>query len=289
MTRLAILADLHGNLPALEAIIDDLAQFEIDHVIVAGDIINGAPFSSEVLERIFDLRWSVIRGNHEFYLLDYDTPREREHMRGQPLPAYLNEMLVGWRSIIAAMPDELTLFYPDAPPVRIVHGIPGDHFQAITPNTSEEQIYEWLDGVQEAVLVAGHYHIAFERQVGPWHILNPGPAGMPCDGIPKPGYLLLESDDNGWQASFRRVEYNPESIYRAFEAQNLIERLDYVGFLHEAQFKMARPLINSFMRWCEVNHPDEQKTIALAQRFLDEGDIWPYLGENYQVNRELLP
>ena len=50
MTRLAVLADIHGNLPALKAVIDDMAQFEVDHVVVAGDSVNWGPFSCEVLE-----------------------------------------------------------------------------------------------------------------------------------------------------------------------------------------------------------------------------------------------
>ena len=75
MTRLAVLADIHGNLPALQAVIDDMAQFAVDQVVVAGDSINWGPFSREVLEVIRERRWPVIRGNNELYLLDYDTER----------------------------------------------------------------------------------------------------------------------------------------------------------------------------------------------------------------------
>src|SRR3972149_5518130 len=75
MTRLAILSDLHGNLPALEAVQQDLSRFQVDYVIVAGDVIDRGPFSVQVLERVTREGWAVIRGNAEFYLLDYGTPR----------------------------------------------------------------------------------------------------------------------------------------------------------------------------------------------------------------------
>lgn len=75
MTRLATLADIHGNLLALEVVLADLAQSEIDQVIVAGDVINWGPFSAPVMARVAAAGWARIRGNNEDYLLDYATPR----------------------------------------------------------------------------------------------------------------------------------------------------------------------------------------------------------------------
>ena len=62
MTRLAILSDLHGNLPALEAVQQDLSQFQVDHVIVAGDVINIGPFSAQVLELVTSRGWAADPG-----------------------------------------------------------------------------------------------------------------------------------------------------------------------------------------------------------------------------------
>ena len=71
MTQLAILSDIHGNLPALDAVLNDLAQFKVDQVVVAGDVINWGPFSAQVMERVTREGWPALRGNTEFYLLDY--------------------------------------------------------------------------------------------------------------------------------------------------------------------------------------------------------------------------
>ena len=73
--KLAILADIHGNLPALDAVARELERLQPDYVVVNGDLINGVPFSAEVIDRIRTVDWVVIRGNHEFYLLDLGTPR----------------------------------------------------------------------------------------------------------------------------------------------------------------------------------------------------------------------
>jgi predicted phosphodiesterase len=117
MTRLAILADIHGNLPALEAVLQDLSQFKMDHVIVAGDVINWGPFSAQVMERVTREGWAVIRGNNEFYVLDYNTPRAPSEWEEYSLLPWLHGQLNGhWRNVIAA--------WPDAPPLRVVHGSP---------------------------------------------------------------------------------------------------------------------------------------------------------------------
>src|SRR5688500_2479272 len=70
--RLAILADIHSNYPALEAVLADLATQGVDEVIVAGDAVNGAPFVREVQDTLYEQGWRMVRGNHEQYMLDCD-------------------------------------------------------------------------------------------------------------------------------------------------------------------------------------------------------------------------
>ncbi len=287
MTRIAILTDIHGNLPALEAVIADMAVYEPQHVIVGGDIINGAPFSREVLERVYDLRWGLIRGNHEFYMLDYNTPREPANRKGALTFPYLYEQLRGvWYDRIAALPDMLTLYYPDAPPLRIAHGIPGDHFRAILPEQTAEEVEARLDGVWETTYVGGHYHCPMERRVGHWHIINPGAVGMPADGIREAGYVILDGDSAGWRATFRRVPYDVTPIIEAYERLNLIERSGAIGYLTYRTLLVARPLVNAFLDWKALHCPDTPESLALAETFLRSGQVWEAIPQSYKVNRE---
>src|SRR5690242_4951955 len=113
MTRLAILSDIHGNLPALEAVIQDLDQFQVDHVIVAGDVINWGPFSAQVVERVVREGWAVIRGNNEFYLLDYNTPRAPRLWQSDdwPLLPWLHAQLAGhWHSVSRSLKPPVCSF-----------------------------------------------------------------------------------------------------------------------------------------------------------------------------------
>lgn len=286
MTRLAILSDIHGNLPALEAVIADLEHFHPDHVIVAGDLINTVPFDVEVMERVTSLGWTAIRGNHEFYLLDYGTPRERPNMKASPSPAWLNNTLKDWVPYIAAMPDQLTLYYRDGPPIYLTHGYPGQPFDAVARDTPDEKVVSWLHGIEQTTYVAGHYHLSVHRQVGKWLVLNPGPVGAVMDGTHTACYLILDAADDHWKPTFRRVPYDYAQVEAAFKAHRLDEILGVEGMLKCEQIRRSRPIINAFSRWLGQCYPGEGWSYPRAHEFLalPLEAIWDYLGSGYRVN-----
>jgi predicted phosphodiesterase len=285
MTRLAVLADIHANLPALEAVIADLEQFHVDHVIVAGDIINWGPFSVEVVERITSLGWGLIRGNHEYYLLDYDTPRAPDIWKTFDTPRWLNDQLGGhWKNVIAAWPESLTLRYPDAPLARVVHASPRDIRAGIYDLTPDDEVAACLDGVDESFVIFGHTHLRMDRQVGRWRLFNPGAVGAPLDGKHGASYVILDGDAHGWHPTFRRVAFDPAPNFAAFEERQIVEHLGSTGILLIEEYKRARPYIYPFNEWCRLHHPDEPRTVALAEHFLAEvTDIDPYLPAAYQT------
>lgn len=289
MTRLAILSDVHGNLPALEAVIADMAPFQPDQVIVSGDLINIGPFSAQVMQRVTDLGWATIRGNHEYYLLEHNTPHEPESRQRWVTLPLLHEQLKGrWYNHIAALPDDLTLYYPDAPPIRVFHGLPGDPFQALTRTSSDDEVRAALAGVEESTTISGHYHLSFEHHVDGWHSLNPGSLGAPLDGLQDANYLILDSDGDGWRATFRRVAVDYAPLFAEFERQRFVEQCGVIGYLIVQQFRQARTVIASFDRWHKTQYPDDPATIALVDEFLSSGDLWQYALPPYRYNQHLL-
>jgi predicted phosphodiesterase len=285
VTRLAILSDIHANLPALEAVIADMGQFNVDHVVVAGDIINWGPFSVEVVERITSLGWGLIRGNHEYYLLDYDTSRAPDLWKTFDTPRWLNEQLGGrWKNVIAAWPESVSLRYPDAPLVRVVHATPRNIREGIYDLTPDDEAEAALDGVDESFVIFGHTHLRMNRQVGRWHLFNPGSVGTPLDARLGASYLILDGDAGGWHPTFHRVVYDPAPNFAAFEDRKIIDHLGSTGRLLIEEYKTARPYIYPFNEWSRQHHSDEPRTVALAERFLAEvDDIDPYLPAAYQT------
>ncbi len=278
MTRLAVLGDIHGNLPALEAVWADLSQFEVDHVVVAGDVINWGPFSLEVLEFLDERRerCSIVRGNHEFYLLDYDSPRAPEawkRITGERLtgPRWIHQLIGDtWRRRIAGWPDTLSLRFADAVPLRVVHGAPGNPWQGVYEDTPVEVVAEAFASVKESTVVSAHTHLTLDRQVDRWHIVNPGSAGNPTDGIPDASYMLLESGEGGWHATHRRVPFDRSRVIQELERQSAIaEHNDFGRFIVE-EFRTARPWVGPYMLWRRTNYPNEPMTTSLAELFTED-------------------
>ncbi|HET9014855.1 MAG TPA: metallophosphoesterase family protein [Thermomicrobiaceae bacterium] len=274
--RLAILADIHGNLPALEAVLADLAPLAVDQIVVAGDAINWGPFSAQVLERLGRIDAVALRGNHEFFLLDHGTPREPPAWRDVRSLAWLARQLdPDWRHHLAAWPDALSLRYPDAPPVRVVHGVPGNAFAGIYPRTTDDEIRGYLAGVGEFTIIAAHTHIPLDRVVDGRRVLNPGSVGHALDGLHRAHYLLLDAADGSWQPSFRHVPYDTAALFAEFQRQRFVEECGADAFLIVEEFRRARPVLCEFRGWHQETCPDEPFTRALAERFLAERDAAP--------------
>ncbi|MCY3945456.1 MAG: metallophosphoesterase family protein [Anaerolineaceae bacterium] len=291
MTRLAVLADIHGNLPALEAVIADMQGEELDQVVVAGDLINGAPFSRQVLETVVDSGWVAIRGNHEMLFLEHlaESPGKKARRDSR----WVLEMTAGqlgdhWRAQVAAMPDELTLRFADAPPLRILHGSAGNPFRTINRHTDETEACTLLSGVQEKSVVTAHCHLHFERRLAGRQVLNPGSVGAPLDGRTSAAYMLLNGDDSGWQAEFRRVPVNVGPLVAEFRRLDVERRWGAEGYLLVEQFRLARPLFSSFRRWHVEHYRGRGESVELAAEFLSGGRLWDYLPPEYQLNRHLL-
>jgi predicted phosphodiesterase len=292
MTRLAVIADLHGNLPALEAIIDDMAQYAPDAVVVVGDLINFGPFSAEVLARVFDLGWAVIRGNHEFYLLDHDTPRAPDHWRTYTTPGWLRRTIPpDLQRRVAALPDTLTLYYPDAPPLRVVHGYPDTHWDGMYPSTPDDEAIAHYRGVREESIVCGHIHLTQTRTLREngrcWRIFNPGSAGLPLDGRPgEAPYLILDGSVDGWQPTFVRARCDPAPLIAALSSDAYSTAHGPFAPLYADEMRTARLRVWPFNLWRAKRYPGLDATAAMSAEFLALGDgIWDWTHRDFWLNR----
>lgn len=284
--RIAVLADIHGNLPALEAVIRDMQQFEPEQVVVAGDLINWGPFSVEVVRHVLDSHWAAIRGNHEFYMLYHQTPFAPESWRNFATPDWLNRHIPRAERIqIGGLPDELRLCYPGAPFIRVVHASPRNHWLGIFPTqTTDAEVCELLANVEETTVIAGHTHLQMDRTVDRWRIINPGSVGIPLDGNPAAGYAIIESSGDGWRATFRRVDYDLDALMDACNKLDYVRTLGPYGRLMQEEFLQARPLVYSFNFWKQKYHPDEAETAELVDAFFSDPDArLEFLKPDYRV------
>jgi putative phosphoesterase len=213
--RVAALYDIHGNLPALEAVV---AELEADAVVVGGDVASG-PMPLETLELLRSLEQPVhyVRGNAD-RVLDLD---------GIPEPNRSARLWVAER-----LSEDDLRFLNDLPldvvvdGVRFCHGAPGSDVETITRLTPDERLRTLLAGVREPTVVCGHTHVQFDRVVDGRRVLNAGSVGYPYEANPGAYWLLLGEDPE-----FRRTSYDVEGAMRRIEATGYPRLGDYLAEL----------------------------------------------------------
>jgi predicted phosphodiesterase len=206
--RVAALYDVHGNLPALEAV---LSEVDADLILVGGDIVPG-PWPSETLERLRDLgkRVRFIRGNadREF---STESGSEPQGQTGGP-----SREIVEWtrarlsdeqRAFLGALPLTETVEIDGLGPVLFCHATPRSDDELLTRISPDERWRHALVKVSESVVVCGHTHVQFERRVDGIRLVNSGSVGMPYEAEPGAYWTLL-----GPEVEFRRTEYDAADI-----------------------------------------------------------------------------
>lgn len=180
--RVAVLNDIHGNLPALEAVLHCVLRLEIDRIVVGGDVFPG-PTPHLALRQLRDLAIPVdfIQGNGEVAIL--------EHLAGKipKLPESYRPM-IGWnadqlnsaeREFIASWPMTLRLNLPPFGNVLFCHATPRNENEIFTQLTAEDRLGPIFDAANADIVVCGHTHMQFDRTVGKTRVVNAGSVGMP--------------------------------------------------------------------------------------------------------------
>lgn len=210
--RLAVVSDIHGNLAALEAIIADLEVVAPDHVVQAGDVAAIGPRPAEVVDRLRELEWPGVVGNTDEMLWD-DSMRVEQERRAPKLHNWLRvlfEVLAPWAQErlgedrlvwLRALPRE---WRHDN--VLAVHASPADLWRAPMPDANDDELRATFGDQGAKLIVYGHIHRPFVRQLPDLTIANSGSVGLPYDGDWSPSYLLV---DDGIP-EVRRLEYDVE-------------------------------------------------------------------------------
>jgi diadenosine tetraphosphatase ApaH/serine/threonine PP2A family protein phosphatase len=191
---LALLYDVHGNLPALEAVLDDCPA---ERFLLGGDYAVAGGWPRETVGRLDQLDGEWIRGNTERWLLDTsDVPEPMLPVLERAREA-LGEELV---ERLVALPETTT-----RNGVLYCHASPGSDMNSFAPEQQDSDA-ELLRGVDSSRVVFGHTHIQFARMTaGGVELVNPGSVGLPFDGDHRAAYALVHDDG---RVELRRVEYD---------------------------------------------------------------------------------
>ena len=220
--RIAVVADIHGNVRALRAVMDDLKQVAPDSVVNLGDCVSGPLEAAETADVLISLAWPTIRGNHDRHLLD--RPVEQMGLSDKAAAAELKNHHSAWLSTLEATAEVEDLL--------LCHGTPNSDVtylnETVEPDGSvrlatQAEIVRRLDGASARIILCGHSHMARVVALADGRlIVNPGSVGLPAYsdtdpvrhsmemGAPHARYAVLErrKASDPWQVSFRTVAYD---------------------------------------------------------------------------------
>lgn len=254
MSRIAIIADVHGNLPALEAALDDISKNDVDETIVAGDLVGRGPQGSAVVARIRELGLKSVRGNHEDYLLSFrrhEVPEDwleaDEWACSRWMAAELGERDVNF---IDSLPFTMTADTDDA--VRIVHGSPTSYNEGLGPWLDEDALYDHLRSVEEPMLVCAHTHRAAQWSFEDGQIVNVGSVGLPFNRDWRAQYAIFERQNKKFDVEFRKVEYDRERTLKAYRSSGFLESGGATALLLKKELEHATSFLVPFLKWADV-------------------------------------
>jgi predicted phosphodiesterase len=232
--RVAVIADVHGNAPALGAVLAEIEREEVDLVVDLGDVLAG-PLPAETFALLRGLGDGVrhVRGNGDRELVAaFDDPAWGEGLQAEGMVAAVRfaaaRMGREARDALAAFEPPFALDVEGLGPVRFCHGTPRSDEEIVTAGTSAERLLAVLVGVEEAVVVGGHTHMQLDRRAGRHRVVNAGSVGMAYEGRPGAFWALLGPDvelretayDVAAAAAMVRASGYPDA--EGFAAENLL-------------------------------------------------------------------
>lgn len=232
--QIAALYDIHANLPALDAVLSEIAALKVNRVVVGGDVLPG-PMPRETLSRLKELACPVefIQGNGEIAVLDCLTGRNHRGVPEQYQPALrwvAEEISADQARWISHWPKTLRLNIPGLGDLLFCHATPRDEIEIFTKSTQAEVLKPIFAAVNADLVICGHTHMQFDRRIGETRVVNAGSVGMPF-GQGGADWLLLSLSG----MKLRHTAYDLQ------EAAEQVRRTGYPGAAEFASRSILQP------------------------------------------------
>lgn len=228
--RIAIVADIHGNLAALDAVLLDIAPHKPDRLLIAGDLVMNGPRPSEVIGRTMVLEKAgafVVQGNTDIAVADGDYAAafpwldEVPHAQREAAEWAHDQLIPDELDYLRRLPSERRL-WAGASLVLLCHASPGSQTAGLAPDLDPSTLVQRVTRSDARVIVCGHTHIADVRELGRKLIVNPGSCGYPFDGDPAAPWAMLTFDpDDQPVAELHRVAYDAQAVADEISARGL--------------------------------------------------------------------
>jgi len=212
--RIALISDIHANLPALEAVLSDAQSLGVDQIVCLGDLVDLGPEPQQTLQRLQSLGCPCIKGNHDPFTEDFPGL--------EPLVQWCKEQLSAAElAFLRGLPDRLEVELPGGRRLLCVHGSPHDYDDQILAQTADQQLDDWCQGYSFDILACGHTHVQLLRRHHGRTIVNVGSVGMPFENyftgkappvsLRHSEYAVIDVSESGLGIDLRQVDFDWEA------------------------------------------------------------------------------
>jgi predicted phosphodiesterase len=249
--RVAVVADIHGNLPACEAVFEDLARQAPDYVVAAGDLSLRGAHPKETFDMVFDRCDAVLMGNTDAYLAGTylgGAYRERDHWK-QALLEWTRDQLGPERvKQLGELPFSMRYTPRRGQDLYICHANPRNLEESLDPTLDEGTLRKYFVNLDAAAVAFGHLHFPYRRRVGRMLIADVASAGIPRDGDLRPAYGVFTFTPRGWRVQIRRVRYQVRKATLAITARKVPGAPLLIHKLVEGRYRHHAALIEAARR-----------------------------------------
>jgi putative phosphoesterase len=283
--RLGVIADIHGSLPSLEAILRKIHATGVNGLLVAGDMTCG-PNSAEVLQRLQEENAWMVLGNNESYLLRFDSGQAPDWWYTSHQWA-LNRWVFqtidrASLDLLHNLPEQRVIDLPGTDPIRMFHGSLRKNNEMLDPEKFPEPLEDAFNHTTERVLVCGHTHLPWQTRRDGRLALNPGAVLFPGNGDLGAQYAILTWNGSAWEVEHHSIPYDHSLVRKAFIETGFLEKGGALtmGFL--LSIETGRDLALEFLAYAyrkaaEAGHSD-------CEYVPDE--IWDAAAETFEWERK---
>jgi predicted phosphodiesterase len=246
--RVAVLADIHGNLPACEAVLDDIEKMSPDHIVAAGDLALRGAHPRETVELLMSKCQTLLMGNTDCYIAgNYlgGAYRDREHWKTDLLTWTRDQMGTELCKKLGELPFSIRFSPRRGQDLFVCHANPKNLEDSLEPTMDELALRKYFQHLDAAACAFGHLHFPYRRRFGRMLIADVASAGIPRDGDLRPAYGLFTFTPKGWRVQIRRVRYQVRKATQAITARKvpggplLIHKLVEARYRHHLTLQEA--------------------------------------------------
>ncbi|MGP4106319.1 metallophosphoesterase family protein [Virgibacillus sp. L01] len=217
--KLAFISDIHGNALALDAVLKDIEQKEIDKIYVLGDLCYRGPEPKRSLDLVRSLKTDVIKGNADEWVVrgvqNGEVPDQAFEIMTKERDWTYSKLNSDSIDYLSQLPTELNLDYSNFK-IHAFHATPLSLFDVVQPHELDDVTEEKLMKRDADLYIYGHIHKPYIRNVNGKCIVNTGSIGLPFDGLSMASYVVVNVEKNSFQVSIVRVKYNEHDVINQF-------------------------------------------------------------------------